>query len=93
MTSVPIDAVRAQLRDAGHQVSIALGWVLFALGWTVAKALRAIGGALAWLLYGVGLIAGRTYRSVLFTYGWTSAAVILGWREGMKPIGGQRGNS
>lgn len=79
---------RAQWREAGRLARTGIGWVLFALGWLIAKALRGVATAVGALLYAVGwLAAGLVWPGLC----WCGRAVRLGWRDGMRPIGGRRG--
>lgn len=88
MTSVPVDRIGAQFRDARQAVGTMLGWVLFATGWTVAKACRLLLTGLTAALFGAGWLAGKAVWPALV---WAATAVRLGWSEGRKPIGGRRG--
>lgn len=81
---------RAQWRDAGRLVRSAIGWALFVVGWVLAKALRAVGTGLASALFAAGWLASAVAWPALC---WCGRAVRLGWQEGRKPIGGQRGPS
>lgn len=77
----PLDA-RAQWREAGRLAKVGLAWVLFAIGWTVAKSLRGVGTLLAWVLFAIGYVAGRVAWPALL---WCGRAVRLGWEQGRKP--------
>lgn len=84
MTSIPATDRARRLAEAGRLLSTGIGWVLFAVGWQVGKAVRltitAIGGA----LFTVGWAAGRVWLGCR----WAGAAVALGWESGRKPMGG-----
>ena len=81
-------AARQQWGDAGRLAVTGLGWVLFALGWLVAKTLRLVATTLAAVLFGAGFLAASVGWPGLC---WCGRAVRLGWEQGRKPIGGQRG--
>ena len=81
---------QAQWRELGRSVAAGLGWLLFAAGWLVAKTLRSIATALGAVLFAVGWLASAAAWPALC---WCGRAVSLGWQEGRKPIGGQRGPS
>jgi hypothetical protein len=80
--------VRAQWREIGRALAAGIGWVLFAAGWVLAKAARTVATAVGAVLFGVGWLAGAVAWPALC---WCGRAVQLGWAEGRKPIGGQRG--
>lgn len=77
---------RLQWRDAGRLFAAGLAWLLFAVGWVVAKTLRAAQTALAAVLFAVGWTAGAVVWPALL---WCGHAVMLGWQEGRKPISGR----
>lgn len=86
MTVLDLPVVRA--RDVSRAMSAGLAWVLFAVGWTLAKAYRGVVTGLAAVLFGVGWLAGKVVWPALV---WSATAVRLGWDEGRKPMGGRRG--
>ena len=73
---------RAQWRDASRLTKAGVAWVLFAVGWILAKSLRGIGTAVAALLFAAGYLAGRVMWPALC---WCGRAVRLGWEQGRKP--------
>lgn len=81
---------RLQWRDAGRLIAAGLGWLLFAVGWLLAKSLRGFATAVAAVLFAAGWLASAVAWPALC---WCGRAVRLGWEEGRKPIGGQRGPS
>lgn len=83
-------AARSQWRELGRLFATCLGWLLFAAGWVLAKAARTVATALGAVLFAVGWLAGSVAWPALL---WCGSAVRLGWQEGRKPIGGQRGTS
>lgn len=88
MTVYDLPVVRAS--DVRRVVSTGLAWLLYAVGWTVAKAYRGLVTVLAAVLFGVGWLAGKVLWPALI---WSATAVRLGWDEGRKPMGGQRGTA
>lgn len=82
--------VRAQWRDAGRLVATGLGRLLFVCGWLTAKTLRSIATVIGALLFAAGWVASAVAWPGLC---WCGRAARLGWQEGRKPIGGQRGTS
>lgn len=81
---------RLQWREAGRLIASGLGWLLYAVGWLVAKTLRTLATTLGATLFGVGWFAAALVWPGLC---WCGRAVRLGWQEGRKPIGGRRGPS
>lgn len=81
-------SAREQWAEAGRRVATALAWLLFAAGWLVAKALRLIATGVGAILFGAGWLAASAVWPALC---WCGRAAKLGWQEGRKPIGGQRG--
>lgn len=81
-------SARVQWTEVGRRFASVLAWLLFAVGWLIAKTLRAIATALAAALFAVGWLASALAWPALC---WCGRAVRLGWAEGRKPIGGQRG--
>lgn len=81
---------RVQWRDAGRLIAAGLGWLLFAAGWTLAKTTRGAATVLGAVLFAAGWLAASVAWPALL---WCGSAVRLGWQEGRKPIGGQRGPS
>lgn len=79
---------RLQWRAAGRLIATALGWLLYAAGWLLAKTLRTIATGFGAALFGVGWFAAALAWPSLC---WCGRAVRLGWQEGRKPIGGRRG--
>lgn len=77
-------------RTAGQAIATGIAWVLVAVGWAAAKAVRLAGWALSSLLYGAGWLASAVAWPGLC---WCGRAVALGWQEGRRPIGGRRGDS
>jgi hypothetical protein len=73
---------RAQWREASRLAKVGVAWVLFAVGWILAKSLRAVGTAIAAALFAVGYLAGRAVWPALQ---WCGRAVRLGWEQGRKP--------
>ena len=81
---------RAQWRKVGKLIQRGAGWLLFALPWMLAKLLRAVGSGIGTVLFAAGWLASSALWPALC---WCGAAARLGWREGCKPGGGQRGSS
>lgn len=81
-------SARVQWLEAGRLARTAIGWALFAVGWLLAKTLRSLATAVAAALFAVGWVASALLWPALC---WCGRAVMLGWSEGRKPIGGQRG--
>jgi hypothetical protein len=79
---------RLQWRDAARLFVAGLAWVLFAAGWVLAKTLRIAQTAIGAMLFAAGWLAGAVAWPALL---WCGRAVALGWQEGRRPIGGQRG--
>jgi hypothetical protein len=79
---------RLQWREAGRLIAAGLGWLLYAVGWLLAKTLRIIATVIAAILFSVGYLASAAAWPGLC---WCGRAVRLGWQEGRKPIGGSRG--
>jgi hypothetical protein len=79
---------RLQWREAGRLIAAGLGWLLYAVGWLVAKTLRSAATVVGAVLYAVGWFAAALAWPGLC---WCGRAVRLGWQEGRKPIGGRRG--
>lgn len=79
---------RAQWAEVGRRVATAFAWLLFAAGWLMAKTLRAVATGIGAVLFGCGWLAASVAWPALC---WCGRAVALGWREGRRPIGGQRG--
>lgn len=85
MTTFPVVTRRQvadQFREAGRYAATALRFVLFAIGWTLAKTCRLIATALGALLFGAGFLAARVVWPALR---WSGTAVKLGWQNGAKP--------
>jgi hypothetical protein len=84
MTTIPVVTraqVAAQFRDAGGYLATALRFVLFAIGWTLAKTCRLIATVLGALLFGAGFLAGRVAWPALR---WSGAAMRIGWQAGAR---------
>jgi hypothetical protein len=81
-------AANASWADVGRRVTAALAWLLFAVGWTVAKTLRMTVTAIAAVLFAVGWLSSAAAWPALC---WCGRAVRLGWEQGRAPIGGPRG--
>ena len=84
MTTFPVVTRRqiaAQFREAGGYAATAIRFVLFAIGWTLAKTCRLIATMLGALLFGAGFLAARVAWPALR---WSAAAVKLGWQSGAK---------
>jgi hypothetical protein len=75
---------REQWRDAGRLFAAGLGWVLYAIGWLLAKTLRTVATVIAATLFGIGWLASAAAWPGLC---WCGRAVRLGWQEGRKPLG------
>lgn len=85
MTTIPVVTraqVAAQFRDAAGYLATVLRLVLFALGWTLAKACRLLATGIGALLFGAGFLAGRVAWPALR---WSWAAVRIGWQAGARP--------
>lgn len=81
---------RAQWADVGRRTLSVLAWLLFAAGWLTAKALRSLATGIGAVLFAVGWLAAAVAWPALC---WCGRAVALGWQEGRRPIGGQRGSA
>lgn len=77
-------SARTQWAEVGRRTASALAWLLYAAGWLVAKALRAVATVIAAVLFGAGWLASAAAWPALC---WCGRAVRLGWQEGRKPIG------
>lgn len=73
---------QAQWREAARLLRTGIGWILFTVGWLLAKTLRGIATAIAATLFGVGYVAARVVWPALR---WSGRAVKLGWEQGRKP--------
>jgi hypothetical protein len=73
---------RGQWLEAGRLTKLGLTWLLFAVGWLLAKSLRLIGTSIAAALYAVGFVAARAVWPAIC---WSGRAVRLGWEQGRKP--------
>lgn len=85
MTTFPVvtrEKVAEQFADAGKYAATAVRFVLFAIGWTLAKTCRLIATVLGALLFGAGFLAARVAWPALR---WSGAAVKLGWQNGSRP--------
>lgn len=90
MTVLSTSRPGAVWAEVGRRLTTGIGWLLFAVGWLTMKALRALATGAAAVLFAAGWVAG----SVLWpATSWCGRAVRLGWQEGRKPIGGQRGTA
>lgn len=78
---------REQWREAGRSVAAGLGWLLFAAGWLLARSLRGVQTVIGAVLFAGGWLAASVAWPALL---WCGRAVLLGWREGRKPIGGRQ---
>lgn len=74
--------VRGQWAEVGRLVKLSLAWALFAVGWLLAKSLRAVGTAIAAVLFAAGYLGARIVWPALR---WSGRAVRLGWEQGRKP--------
>lgn len=73
---------RAQWSEVGRLFRSGIAWVLFGIGWVLAKSLRLVGTAIAAVLFVLGYLAGRVAWPALV---WCGRAVQLGWEQGRKP--------
>lgn len=78
---------RLQWHEAGRLIAAGLGWLLFVVGWLLAKTLRTTATGIAAVLFALGWLASAAAWPGLC---WCGRAVRLGWQEGRKPIGGSR---
>jgi hypothetical protein len=73
---------RAQWRETSRLAKSGIAWALFAVGWILAKSLRAVGTVIAAVLFAIGYLAARAVWPALC---WCGRAVRLGWEQGRKP--------
>lgn len=75
---------RGQWSEVGRLFAAGVGWLLFAAGWLMAKAFRALGVAVGAVFYAVGWVGGTVVWPVL---AFTGRAAAAGWTEGRRPRG------
>lgn len=83
-------SARVQWSEVGRRIASVLAWLLFAVGWLIAKALRVLATGIGAVMFGCGWLAAAVAWPGLC---WCGRAVALGWQEGRRPIGGQRGSA
>jgi hypothetical protein len=73
---------REQWRELGRLARTALAWILFGIGWVLAKSLRGLATLIGGALFAAGWLAARVVWPGLC---WCGRAVRLGWEQGRKP--------